>query len=146
MENINFDDIVTGEEIPNRAGWRKTDFEAIRTLLAANMITDWYCVLHENCDYRFIPADNPMREGPYEDWKKGSSNDSLICDMSCPGVLADVLDILPSDTALEVCYWKTDDGYPTPANSQCTVWIRPTYENIAEMGAGKFFYLCNSAG
>ncbi len=141
MNVFSFDDFSKNHNVvltdsPDRF---KTDIDAVRDLLAANVLESWHCVLNYSDDPYDIPADNPMRQ--FIHWENGSDGDPLICDMSCPSVLGDVLDVLPDNVEFEVFYWADFDG-----RTRVVVWIRPTYEDIAEMGIDRFAYLCNSAG
>ena len=141
MNVFSFDDFAAngniGPALDGLDNWFKAGMDAVRTLLDNDIITDWHCLLHADDDANFIPTDNPMRL--FDDyWANGSVDDRLICDMSCPSKLGNVLDVLPVDVEFEVMYEAN--------NKRCTVWIRPSYEQIAYMGLDRFSLLCNSAG
>ena len=141
MNVFSFDDFAANNNIvpSDRLDLFTADMDAIRALLPANVIESWHCILNNAEDPNNIPAGNPMLQFDY--WDNDGSNDPLICDMSCPGVLNDVLDVLPADVEFKVFNWIDFDG-----GTRIVVHILPTYANIAEMGIDRFAYLINSAG
>lgn len=148
MNKLSYSEIAAnnniGPALDGLDNWFKADITAVRELLANDIITDWHCILHADDDASFIPTDNPMRL--FNDyWANGSADDRLICDMSCPSTLGNVLDVLPADVELQVMY-DDNSGYPRANSPRCTVWIRPSYDQIAYMGLDRFSILCNSAG
>lgn len=130
MNSFSFGDLAANNNVVPVS----TDMDTVRGLLEDDNISSWHCMLNDSDDPNNIPADNPMLQ--FEYWLDGGDGDRLICDMSCPSNLGSVLDILPDNTELKILRFS----YGT------TVWILPTYDNIAEMGLDRLAFLCNSAG
>ena len=110
------------------------DIDTVRSLLKSDKICSWHCMLNDSDDPNNIPSDSPMLQCEY--WLDGGDGDRLICDMSCPSVLEAVLNILPDNIEFKLLRFSYG----------VTVWILPTYDNIAEMGLDRLTFLCNSAG
>ena len=130
MNSFSFSDLAAKNNVVPASA----DIDTVRSLLASDDICSWHCMLNDSDDPNNIPADSPMLQ--FEYWLDGGDGDRLICDMSCPSNLEAVLNILPDNTEFKILRFS----YGT------TVWILPTYENIAEMGLDRLTFLCNSAG
>ena len=130
MNVFSFDDLAAKNNVVPVS----TDKDTVRRLLKSDDISSWHCMLNDSDDPNNIPADNPMLQ--FEYWLDGGDGDRLICDMSCPSRLGSVLDILPDNTEFKILRFSYG----------VTVWILPTYDNIAEMGLDRLTFLCNSAG
>ena len=130
MNVFSFDDLAAKNNVVPVSA----DKDTVRRLLKSDDISSWHCMLNDSDDPNNIPADNPMLQFDY--WLDGGDGDRLICDMSCPSRLGSVLDILPDNTELKILRFSYG----------VTVWILPTYDNIAEMGLDRLAFLCNSAG
>ena len=141
MNGFSFDDFAANSNIlPTENPDRFTaDMTAVRSLLEADALFSWHCMLNETENVNEIPADSPMRQHEY--WADGTDNDPLICDMSCPSQLGAVLDILPADVEFKVL---RSPGYDN--KEEISVWILPTYKNISEIGLDRLNFLCDSAG
>ena len=130
MNVFSFDDLAADNNVvPVPA-----DMDTVRSLLKANNISSWHCMLNDSDDPNNIPSDSPMLQ--FEYWLDGGDGDRLICDMSCPSNLEAVLNILPNNIEFKILRFSYG----------VTVWILPTYDNIAEMGLERLTFLCNSAG
>ena len=130
MNVFSFDDLAAKNNVVSVPA----DMDTVRSLLKADEICSWHCMLNDSDDPNNIPSDNPMLQ--FEYWLDGGDGDRLICDMSCPSRLGSVLDILPDNIELKLLRFSYG----------VTVWILPTYDNIAEMGLDRLTFLCNSAG
>ena len=135
MNSFSFDDLAANNNVVPVSA----DKDTVRKLLEADDICSWHCMLNDSDDPNNIPADSPMLQ--FEYWLDGGDGDRLICDMSCPSNLGSVLDILPDNVEFKILRFS---GYNNQA--EITVWILPTYDNIAEMGLDRLSFLCNSAG
>jgi hypothetical protein len=131
MNSFSFSDLAAKNNVVPASA----DMDSVRSLLASDDICSWHCMLNDSDDPNNIPADSPMLQ--FEYWLDGGDGDRLICDMSCPSNLEAVLNILPDNTELKILSFN---------QGEITVWILPTYENIAEMGLDRLTFLCNSAG
>ena len=130
MNVFSFDDLAAENNVVSVPA----DMDTVRRLLKSDDISSWHCMLNDSDDPNNIPSDNPMLQ--FEYWLDGGDGDRLICDMSCPSRLGSVLDILPDNTEFKILRFSYG----------VTVWILPTYDNIAEMGVDRLTFLCNSAG
>ena len=130
MNVFSFDDLAAENNVVSDPA----DMDTVRSLLKSDKICSWHCMLNDSDDPNNIPSDNPMLQ--FEYWLDGGDGDRLICDMSCPSVLEDVLNILPDNIEFKLLRFSYG----------VTVWILPTYDNIAEMGLDRLTFLCNSAG
>ena len=140
MKVFSFDDFAANHNVvpTDRPDRFKADIDAVRSLLESDALFSWHCMLNDSEDPRNIPAGNPMWKVNY--WENGGSDENLICDMSCPSRLGSVLDILPDNVEFMILC------LPVYLQNKLTVWILPTYDNIAEMGVDRLTFLCNSAG
>ena len=134
MNVFSFDDLA----VENNVVSVPADMDTVRRLLKSDDISSWHCMLNDSDDPNNIPSDNPMLQ--FEYWLDGGDGDRLICDMSCPSRLGSVLDILPDNVEFMILC------LPVYLQNKLTVWILPTYDNIAEMGVDRLTFLCNSAG
>ena len=130
MNVFSFDDLAAKNNVVSVPA----DVDTVRSLLKSDKICSWHCMLNDSDDPNNIPSDSPMLQ--FEYWLDGGDGDRLICDMSCPSRLGSVLDILPDNIELKLLRFSYG----------VTVWILPTYDNIAEMGLDRLTFLCNSAG
>ena len=130
MNVFSFDDLAAENNVVSDPA----DMDTVRSLLKSDKICSWHCMLNDSDDPNNIPSDNPMLQ--FEYWLDGGDGDRLICDMSCPSDLEDVLNILPDNIEYKLLRFSYG----------VTVWILPTYDNIAEMGVDRLTFLCNSAG
>ena len=130
MNVFSFDDLAAKNNVVPVSA----DMDTVRSLLKSDNVSSWHCMLNDSDDPNNIPSDNPMLQ--FEYWLDGGDGDRLICDMSCPSRFGSVLDILPDNIELKLLRFSYG----------VTVWILPTYDNIAEMGLDRLTFLCNSAG
>ena len=133
MNDFSFDDLAAYNNVVSDPA----DMDTVRSLLKSDDISSWHCMLNDSDDPNNIPSDSPMLQ--FEYWLDGGmeiDGDRLICDMSCPSRLEAVLNILPDNIEFKLLRFSYG----------VTVWILPTYDNIAEMGIDRFTYLINSAG